>query len=126
MAKTLSLVALASLAALAFATPASAADLPDLSAAEISILPCKTYSQDRDGDGELENWNNCATPPCGCACPVVGVGVVVEAAEQERGAWVATSGCQTGYGTMVDEADGRKVPVDPFVWTWGLPEISTA
>lgn len=103
--------------AIAVATPTL-----DAAAAQVAPLPCKTYLQDRDGDGELEAWNVCSTPTCGCMCPVVGAGVVVEAAEQERGAWVATSGCQTAYGTMVDDADGGPV-AKPFVWTWGLPVI---
>lgn len=118
---------------LAAAPPAQAADtslgLPTVIdsslAAELALLPCRSVAGDWDRDGENENWNVCSTPPCGCACPVVGAGVVVEAADQERGAWVATSGCQTGYGTMADEGDGGKPSVTPFVWTWGL-DLATA
>src|SRR5688572_27895651 len=117
------------------AVPNAAADIEvalpdasslDASAADIALAPCQAYVQDRDGDGEAETWNNCGTPPCGCACPVVGAGVVVEAADEEHGAWVATSGCQTAFGTMSDDADGNRLPVKPFVWTWGPPEISTS
>ena len=113
----------------AAALDVAAPTVPDLdataaAAAEVALLPCRATAGDWDRDGENENWNVCSTPTCGCACPVVGTGVVVEAADQERGAWVATSGCQTGYGTMADEADGG-APVTPFVWTWGLPPIAT-
>lgn len=99
--------------------------LLDATAAEISLLPCNVVAGDWDRDGENENWNVCATPPCGCACPVVGAGVTIEAADQERGAWVATSGCQTGFATMNDDADGGS-PVKPFVWTWGLDIVTTS
>ena len=110
------------------AVPNAAADLSvdEASAAAVQLLPCHVYNGDWDRDGEYEAWNVCATPPCGCACPVVGAGVVVQAADQERGAWVATSGCQTGYATMSDEADNDRFPVQPFVWTWGLPPIEIA
>ena len=116
------------------AVPNAAADLsvPDVPtvpldgpAAQITPLPCGTHAGDWDRDGENENWNVCATPACGCACPVVGAGVTIEAADQERGAWVATSGCQTGYATMSDDADGG-APVKPFIWTWGLDIITTS
>lgn len=106
---------------LAAVPSAQAADL----ALDAALLPCEAHAGDWDRDGESETWNVCATPPCGCACPVVGAGVVVEAADQERGAWVATSGCQTGYGTMADEGDGDQT-VTPFFWTWGFPDIEWA
>ena len=99
-----------------------AADGLSTAAAPPGLLGCRSVGGDWDRDGENENWNVCSTPTCGCACPVVGTGVVVEAADQERGAWVATSGCQTGFATMSDDAEGG-LPVRPFVWTWGLPEI---
>ena len=98
------------------------AQAADLDVADLDLALCEGVAGDWDRDGESETWNVCATPPCGCACPVVGAGVVVEAAGQERGAWVATSGCQTGFATMSDEADGG-LPVKPFVWTWGLPPV---
>jgi hypothetical protein len=123
------LVALGLLALGLAAVPPAAADLPTLdvstaAAVDAGLLSCRSTPGDWDRDGESETWNVCSTPTCGCACPVVGAGLVVEAAGQERGAWVATSGCQTGYGTMADEGDGDQT-VTPFVWTWGLPPIAT-
>lgn len=106
--------------------PPAELSLPlDAAAAEVAPLPCRTVAGDWDRDAENEDWNVCSTPACGCACPVVGAGVVVEVADAEHGAWVATSGCQTGFATMDDDADADGSPVTPFVWTWGLPPIAT-
>lgn len=57
---------------------------------------------------------------CGCMCPYVGAGVQIEAAGQERGAFVVAS-CQSGYGTTTGPADGGEpVQVFPIVGGGGL------
>lgn len=59
-------------------------------------------------------------------CPYVGAGVQVEAAGQERGAFVVAS-CQSGYGTTSDAADGGSpVTVFPIVGGGGLDGIEAA
>lgn len=99
---------------------ASAEDLPDLPVdASIGLLQCWTYPVDAQGDGNAEPWTTCSTPPCGCDCPYVGAGVVVEAAPVDRqvGAAAATSGCQTAYSTTNGPADGNGELGLP-VWAW--------
>jgi hypothetical protein len=70
------------------------------------VLDCYSFASDADHDGHSETWNACSTPTCGCMCPYVGAGIMVEAAGQERGAAVVTSGCQTAYATTSGPADG--------------------
>src|ERR1044072_3124623 len=65
--------------------------------ASVSLLQCWTTSFDAQHDGNAETWSECSTPTCGCNCPYVGAGVVVEAAPIDRQVGVAavTSGWQT-------------------------------
>jgi hypothetical protein len=102
---------------------AVAGDLPvDTS---IGLLQCWTTSFDAQADGHAEPWTVCSTPTCGCNCPYVGAGVVVEAAPIDRqvGAEAVTSGCQTAYATTNGPADGNDgrtgLPVTPIVLVGG-------
>lgn len=102
---------------------AAAQDLPDLPfdvAVQPALLECGSFVANHDGGEDSDVWNYCATPQCGCMCPYVGAGVVVEAAGQERGAFVLAS-CQSGYGTTQGPADGgAPVTVFPLVGGGGL------
>jgi hypothetical protein len=99
---------------LAAAPSASAADVQQ------TILDCGSFTANHDGGSDADTWSYCATPQCGCMCPYVGAGVVVEAAGQERGAFVVAS-CQSGYGTTGGSADGGSpVTVFPVVGGGGL------
>jgi hypothetical protein len=91
----------------------------DAAATSVSLFNCYTTHFDAQGDGNAEPWNECSTPACGCMCPYVGAGVVIEAAGQQDGAFVITSGCQTAYGTTQGPADGGKLPVTPFIFLGG-------
>lgn len=105
---------------LAAAPPASAAGLPSDVSAQPAILDCGSFSANRDGGSDYDTWTYCGTPECGCMCPYVGAGVQVEAAGQERGAFVVAS-CQSGYGTQQGGADGgAPVTVFPIVGGGGL------
>jgi hypothetical protein len=87
------------------ATPNAVAEGTDASAAEVSVLDCRTYAWDSDGDGHAESWRTCSTPQCGCMCPVAGGMIQLEAAGQENNAGVFAS-CQSGYSTSSESSDG--------------------
>ncbi|HUR25306.1 MAG TPA: hypothetical protein VM327_04735 [Candidatus Thermoplasmatota archaeon] len=90
-----------------------------------TILDCGTFTANYDGGSDSDTWSYCATPQCGCMCPYVGAAVVVEAAGQERGAFVVAS-CQSGYGTTSGPADdGSPVVVVPIVGGGGLGNIGS-
>ena len=98
------------------------AAVPNAAAQDIeqTILECGTFTANHDGGSDPDLWSYCATPQCGCMCPYVGAGVQVEAAGQERGAFVVAS-CQSGYGTQGGSADGGlPVTVFPIVGGGGL------
>ena len=104
------------------------AAVPNTQAAEIqqTILDCGTFTANYDGGSDSDTWSYCATPQCGCMCPYVGAAVVVEAAGQERGAFVVAS-CQSGYGTTSGPADdGAPVTVVPIVGGGGLGDVEAA
>jgi hypothetical protein len=92
--------------------------VPNVVAQDIqqNLLNCYSSSFDAQGDGNRETWNSCSTPTCGCDCPYVGAGVVIEAADHQVGAVAVTSGCQTAYATTNGPADGG-APVT--VWPLG-------
>lgn len=91
-----------------------------------TVLDCGSFAANYDGGSDSDTWTYCATPQCGCMCPYVGAAVVVEAAGQERGAFVVAS-CQSGYGTMSGPADdGAPVAVVPIVGGGGLGDIEAA
>jgi len=92
----------------------------EAASASVSLLQCSTYRFDADHDGVAEPWNECSTPACGCMCPYVGAGAVIEAAPlgKEVGAFVITSGCQTAYGTTNGGSDGP-TSVTPLVFVGG-------
>jgi hypothetical protein len=91
---------------------AVAQDLPVEVAAQTL---CPSYSFDAQGDGHAETWTICATPQCGCMCPYVGAGVVIEAAGEQAGAFAVVS-CQSGVGYTLGPADGgAPVTVWPIV-----------
>jgi hypothetical protein len=101
---------------------AQASDLPVELSAEpgLGLLECGSFLANRDGGSDWDTWSYCGTPQCGCMCPYVGAGVQVEAAGQERGAFVVAS-CQSGYGTQQGGADGGSpVTVFPIVGGGGL------
>lgn len=101
--------------------------VPNTQAAEIqqAILDCGSFQANRDGGSDSDTWNYCATAQCGCMCPYVGAGVQIEAAGQERGAFVVAS-CQSGYGTTNGPADGGEpVQVFPIVGGGGLDLTSS-
>ena len=109
---------------LGFATVPNAAaeDLPDapIDLAPPPFLECGSFGANHDGGSDSDTWTYCATPQCGCMCPYAGAGVQVEAAGQERGAFVVAS-CQSGYGTQRGSADGGlPVTVFPIVGGGGL------
>lgn len=92
-----------------------AAELPSLPIdlqVQPALLECGSYQANRDGGSDSDTWTWCATPQCGCMCPYAGAGVQIEAAGQERGAFVVAS-CQSGYGTTNGPADGGE-PVQAF------------
>src|SRR5687768_15692141 len=84
------------------AVPNAAADVE---VKDLGLLGCSTSAWDAQGDGSDEPWTVCATAQCGCDCPYVGAGVVVEAAGRQDGAFVHAS-CQSGFGTTTGPADG--------------------
>lgn len=95
---------------------------PNAAAVDIqqTLLDCGSFQANYDGGENPDTWNYCATPQCGCMCPFVGAGVMVEAAGQERGAFVVAS-CQSGYATTQGNADGGfPVTVFPVVGGGGL------
>jgi hypothetical protein len=124
--------ALAGLVLLGLATtPNAVADTAsDTSATAVSIglLQCWSAPWDAQGDGHAETWRECSTPTCGCNCPYVGAGVVVEVPHEDvaivhtdsvqAGAFVITSGCQTAYGTTDGPGDGGP-PATPLVFLGG-------
>lgn len=112
MRTLLSLTLLGLLAVLS--APAHAAE------AEIAILDCSTYNWDHDGDGHAESWNTCATPECGCMCPVAGGILTVAVGGQEKSVAVFAS-CQSGYGQGSEPATGEGLPVRFTPILWGLP-----
>lgn len=102
-------------------TQAQDLDLPGVELADPGFTECWAYPSDASGDGHAETWTTCSTPPCGCDCPYVGAGVVIEAADRQVGAAAATSGCQTAYSTTNGPADGGSpVTVWPIVGGGGL------
>jgi hypothetical protein len=109
------------------AVPNAAAQDPGLELADPGLTECRTYYYDAQGDGSTEPWTTCSTPTCGCDCPYVGAGLVVEAADQQVGAAAVTSGCQTAYSTSRGEADGgAPATVWPIVGGGGLGDIEAA
>ena len=90
--------------------------------ASVSLLQCWTTSFDAQHDGNAETWSECSTPTCGCNCPYVGAGVVVEAAPIDRQVGVAavTSGCQTAYATTNGPADGNDGTTGLPVTVWPI------
>lgn len=105
---------------------ATAQDL-GLDLADPGVFDCWSYSADAQHDGSAETWTTCSTPACGCDCPYVGAGVVVEAADQQTGVAAATSGCQTAYATTRGEADGgAPATVWPILGGGALDDIETA
>lgn len=101
--------------------PNAAADpAADAASASIGLLQCYSYSFDADHDGSADPWTECSTPACGCNCPYVGAGAVIEAAplDREVGVFAITSGCQTAYGTEQSPSDGG-FAVTPLVFVGG-------
>jgi hypothetical protein len=100
----------------------------DTSASAVSLFQCSTYNFDAQHDGHAEQWKECSTPACGCMCPYVGAGVVIEVPAEnvgivhtdsvQDGAFVITSGCQTAYGTTQGPGDGGPVAT-PLVFVGG-------
>ena len=110
-------IALVGLAAL---PNAAAQELPIDAAAPPSGFECWSYPSDVQHDGNAETWTTCSTPPCGCNCPYVGAGVVIEVAPvvgKQVGVAAVTSGCQTAYSTTngpADDSDPNGVHVTPW------------
>jgi hypothetical protein len=104
------------------------AALPNAAAAEspidtsIGLVECWSTSFDAQQDGSPEPWTECSTPACGCNCPYVGAGVVVEAApvDEQVGAAAVTSGCQTAYATSISPADGNDGRTGLPVTVWPI------
>jgi hypothetical protein len=91
-----------------------------------SLFQCQVYDWDAQHDGNAEPWQVCSTPQCGCMCPYAGAAVVVDAAGQQRGAFVVIS-CQSGYGTTSGPSDGgAPITVIPILGGGGLGGIGTA
>ncbi|MHB1261258.1 MAG: hypothetical protein ACYC2H_06035 [Thermoplasmatota archaeon] len=113
---------------LGFSTvPNAAAQDLGIDLADPGILDCYSYMADAQHDGQAEQWRTCSTPTCGCDCPYVGAGVVVEAADQQTGVAAATSGCQTAYSTTRGEGDGGPpATVWPIMGGGILRDIETA
>jgi hypothetical protein len=93
---------------------------------EQNLLQCGEFDANHDGGAGSDTWTYCATAQCGCYCPYVGAGVVVEAAGEEHGALVVAS-CQSGFAVMDGDADGpaggSPVTVFPIIGGGGLDNI---
>lgn len=108
------------LVGLAAVPNAAAQELP----VDVAQTLCPAYRFDAQQDGNAETWTLCSTPQCGCYCPYVGAGVVVEAAGEQAGA-VAIASCQTVVGYTLGPADGgAPVTVLPYVGGGGLDPIN--
>src|ERR1044072_569635 len=99
MSKLPTLLLLAALATLAFASaPATAAPQLPTGCTGAGV-------GDHDGDGVPETSGTCSTPPCGCNCPVVGAGVELVALGQDASGTVLV-GCGYYVAHDLNPGDG--------------------
>jgi hypothetical protein len=115
MDKLPTLLLLAALATLAFASaPATAAQ-------QLPSGCTGTGVGDHDGDGYDEASGSCTTPPCGCNCPAAGAGVELIAANQDASATVIVGcGYYIAYGVDLSPPDLLgPVTVDPALYCYG-------